>query len=584
MSQIGSNRGMVSQNVSQGLDGQGLAIIASDNAFGVSPAGPALLSQQLFGIANATFELLPPNPNAAISAENPIPYWDFIEYSNGIMSATAVYDSTTKTWGVTLYPGSAVTDDYCELTTRSFVLTDDNLNLRQTALTVLSKSGTAGGTAAQWRAVLSATYFDHSGGTVSSYSIGTVTDVQSWTSLSGTTTAGGSAVGASARYVDLSIRITALGTVTGTANLTVKSALLSSSIGASQKSFLVTETITSSTTWSVPTSVTNLVAVVGVGAGGGGAGGGLAATRQVGQTRVAGGGGGGGAPYLIARDVPLGTATSVTIGIGAGGSGGTAQTFTKAAGSNANAATAGAAGSGGGATTFGSYFTITGGGGGTAGAVSNNGAACAAGGGGTAGSYSSDYSSATPGTPFTTATGGIGGSCTTATAPYFSEAGSAGGYGALALIYPYATSQSGISGGSASSSGTAFAVTIGAIGTALGSATFGGGGGGAASGAGTATVSAGGGAGGPGTPYRSAAGGAGASVVASLTGAGSGSAIATAGNGANAPDYGGGGGGAGGGICFTTTSSGNYDPRPALITSGRGGSGANAIIVLVYVG
>lgn len=583
MSQIGATRNIAAQSLTSTTDPQGNAIITPDTEFGSSPAGTALLTQQLFGLPNATFNLTPPDVYSAIGPDNKLPYWDFIEYSDGVMAGSAVYDSTTQTWAVELNPGTAASGDYCALTTRSYLINDDNLGLRQQVFSILSKSGTAGGTASQWNLTLSATYYSATDTALSTAFIGTVYDTGTWTSLSGTTTTGGSAISASARYVDLQYKLTATAAVTGSAKAKIKSTLLQSSTIAS-KSFIVTETFTSSTTWAVPTGVTSLLAVVAVGAGGGGASGGIAAIRQVGQIRVAGSGGGGGAPYLIVRDLPIGTASSISVGIGAGGAGGTAQTFTKAANNSANTATQGAAGAGGGATTFGSYFTVVGGGGGTAGQVNNNNLAATAGGGGTAGTFTSDYASATPGTPFTTATGGVGGSCTAATAPYFSEAGSPGGYGALALIYPYATAKLGVNGGTATTSGTATTFTAGAIGTALGSATFGGGGGGGGSLAGTVTVSASGGAGGAGTPYRGAAGGGGASVIACITGGGAGTVSATAGSGGAAPAYGGGGGGAGGGLGFSTTSTGNYDARPIAGTSGAGGKGSDGYLAIVYIG
>lgn len=584
MPQVGSNRGMVSQTFAATTDPQGNAIISSDDFFGSSPAGIAMLTQQLFGLANATFNITPPDVFSPISQTNQLPYWSFAEYSDGSMSGSAIYDSSTETWGVMLNPGSAVSGDYCTLTTRSYLINDDNLGLRQRALSVLSKSGTAAGTT-QWNLTLSATYYSAADSALSTAIIGTVFDTGTWTSLSGTTTSGGSAISASARYVDLEFKLSATATITGSAKPTIKSLLLSTSSAAS-KSFLVTETFTSSGTFTVPSGVTNLVAVAAVGAGGGGAGGSLAGARQQGQNRAGGGGGGGGAPYLLLRDVALGTATSVTIGIGAGGAGGTAVVATKPASNNTTYAIAGGVGAAGGNTTFGSLFTISGGGGGGAAATPSIAAlGVAAGTGGAAGSFTASFFTATPGTPFTTATGGVGGSASTVNT--FSQAGTAGGYGALSAVYPYLTSQVGVNGAAASIAGTAVTSFTGAAGTAAaGTAeTFGGGGGGASSVGGSASsaVSAGGNSGGTAATFQGAGGAAGGGILARIT-AGTGSLTVNGGDGGSAVAYSGGGGGAGGAVGITTDSSAaTYDGRPFTATTGVGGNGADAAIVIVYV-
>lgn len=570
MSQIGSNVGMVSQSVAQSVDGQGNPIVSSDTFFGVSPAGPALLSQQLFGIANATFELLPPSPTTAISSDNQIPYWDWIEYSDGVISATPSFDSATSTWGITITPGSAITNDYAIFRTRSYVLTDDNLNLRQNALTIISKSGTAGGTAAQWQLALGATYFDATGGTVSSYSIGTVTDVTTWTSLSGTTTAGGSAIGASARYVDLTYTLTALGTVTGSAAVTIKSALLSSSIGS--RSFIVTETFTSSATWTVPTGVTTLLAIVGLAAGGGGAGG---SYKAGGVCVVGGSGGGGGGRWSILRDVSLGTATSLSIGIGAGGAAGTARVGTAAI---AQSLTGGQGGTGA-STTVGTILTATGGGGGTA--VAPTATSPVLGGGG--GIVAPSSTSTTYGLAQVAGTAGAsGGSAFTSSA----SAGSVGNSIATAdqLSYPYTPTFTnlGTAGGSASvgnwGDGANARSTIGVPGTA-GTVSFWGAGGGGGGGAyaNDATQLRGAGAGGNGATYGAGgAGGAAAGAWATnLTGGGT--VIGGAGGAAGAST--GSGGGGGGGIAVSASGT-----AIKVNTSGAGGAGAAGFVALVYIG
>ena len=584
MAQVGSNRGMVSQSLAATTDPQGNAIVSSDTFFGSSPAGIAMLTQQLFGLANATFNLTPADVYSPISQTNQLPYWSFAEYSDGVMSGSAIYDSTTQTWGVILDPGTAVSGDYCLLTTRSYLINDDGLGLRQRAFSVLSKSGTAAGTA-QWNLTLSATYYSAADSALSTAIIGTVYDTAAFTSLAGTTTSGGSAISASARYVDLEFKLSATTTITGSAKPTIKSLLLSTS-SATSNSFLVAETFTSSQTWTVPTGVTNLVAVAAVGAGGGGAGGSLAGARQSGQNRCGGGGGGGGAPYLLLRDVSLGTATSVAIGIGAGGAGGTAVVATKPASNSTTYAIAGGVGAAGGNTTFGSLFTITGGGGGGAAATPSIAAVgVAAGTGGAAGSYTSSYFTALPGTPFTTATGGVGGSASTVQT--FSQAGTAGGYGAVSGVYPYLTAAAGVNGGTASIAGTAVTSFTGAAGTAAAgtAATFGGGGGGASSvgGSASAAVSAGGNSGGAAATFQGAGGAAGGGILARITG-GTGSLTVTAGAGGAAAAYSGGAGGAGGAVGITTDGgAAAYDSRPFTATTGVGGKGSDASIVVVYI-
>jgi hypothetical protein len=111
MAQWGSSKGLVSQNISQTMDNQGNPIISSDTTFGASPLGYAARVQALFGLPNATFELTPPDTTLTINEGNQLPYWDIQEYSEGVMTATAVYDSSTNNWGIKLDPGTATTDD-----------------------------------------------------------------------------------------------------------------------------------------------------------------------------------------------------------------------------------------------------------------------------------------------------------------------------------------------------------------------------------------------------------------------------------------------------------------------------------------
>lgn len=580
MAQIGSNLGITAQNLSQTIDSQGNPIISSETDFGSSPAGSALLTQQLFGLANATFNLTPPDPYSPITPDNTVPYWDFIEYSSGEMSGSATYSSTTGTWGIDIRPGTAVINDYCVFRTRSYLVNDDNLALRQKALAVVSKGGTAGGTAASWQLVLSATYYDATDAQISTYAIGTVTDVGSWTSISGTTTSGGSAIGASARYVDLSFTMTALGTVTGSAYATIKSCLLQSSSGGGggAQSFIVTETFTTSGSWIVPTGVTTLVAVYGIGAGGGGASGAYLADGVVASNNqlISGSGGGGGGVYGVIRDLPV--SGTVTIGIGAGGSGGTAATFSKAAGGTARVFGVGGTASRGGDTTFGSLVTFTGGGRGGAGSArfDASGNMATGGSGGGAGAATSTYY----GIQIASTTGGGGAGASTSTT---AQSGGAAEDGQGSFIFTPFTSGTIVAGGSASSTGTAITATNGSpsnIGTAFFPSLGGGGGGGGAL---RASLTPPLGSGSNMNGNISAGAGAGGGIFINITGGGAGTVGAQAGNGGSAPDGYGGGGGAGGVVGVQASSTANWNARAIAGTAGAGGDGGDGKIAIAYI-
>ena len=549
MASFGAQQGMVSQNSSATIDLQGNAIISPDTSFGASPAGVGLLTQQLFGLANATFNLTPPDVNSAISFTNAVPYWDLLDYSNGVMSGSAVQDSTTKTWGIAINPGTATTNDYITFRTRSYLVNDDNLGLRQRATTVLTRTGTpAAGTT--WNLTLTATYYDATDTAVSTAVIGTVYEPNTWTSISGYTTTGGSAIAASARYVDLAYTLTATAPVTGSAIVTIKSCLLASKVGANS-AFLVTETFKANTTWTRPVGVDYLVALAGCGAGGGGGGGGLG-SNNVGGVVVAGGGGGGGAGWFIIRDLYVGDQTTVSVGVGVGGVGGTAMAFTKAAAATTTSAQTGSTGSVGGDSTFGSLVTFKGGSAaaaatrGTAGPVATTsiylGTNVAGGNGGGGGSGSG-----------VAGTAGVASAFSTYTAiPYStaSVAGSTGGAGSG-------------SGGSTNLGGTAGTSTIGWLGGA------GGAGGAQANGSiGVAGAGANGG------------GGAGATRIIMIS---TGAHTGTAGNGGNGGANVGGGGGGGGGIALGSTSSAAYNAASITIASGAGGSGSDGFISVTYV-
>ena len=367
MAQTGSSVGVVSQNLTATVDPQGNPVISSETAFGSSPAGEALLGQQLFGLPNATFNLTPPDVYAVLGPDNQLPYWDWIDYSDAVITATPVYDSTTQTWGITINPGTAVSGDYALLTTRSFLINDDNLGLRQKAFAVIAKTGTAAGTT-QWNLTLDAIYYDTTNNPIGTATIGTALDTGTWSSISGFTTTGGSAITASARYVELQFKLAATATITGTAAVTIKSCLLSSKVGA-LSAFVLVDTFTSSGTWTVPAGVTK-VDVIAMGSGGGGGGGGVFKGTSATHS-VRGGGGGGGGAYAYIQGVNVSGSASITVGVGAGGAGGTAATGATASGGN---------GGTGGAATFGSLVVSNGGAGGVGGGATTGGTATGTGG------------------------------------------------------------------------------------------------------------------------------------------------------------------------------------------------------------
>lgn len=143
------------------------------------------------------------------------------------------------------------------------------------------------------------------------------------------------------------------------------------------------QTFTTSGTWTKPggnPKSTRLICTGGGGAGGGGA--------SVASGTAASGGGGGGSGFLIDTVIAatsLGATETVTVG--AGGTAGTA-----------GSTSAGGTGGNGGTTTFGTWISITGGGGGQGGAIGGN-----TGGGGSGGAISG-------GSPGSAGGGGAGGS------------------------------------------------------------------------------------------------------------------------------------------------------------------------------
>jgi hypothetical protein len=591
MSQFGSNTGMVSQNLSTVVDGQGNQIVSSDNSFGASPLGVAARTQALYGIPNANFNLTPPDVMAVIDTSNPLPYWEIS--SQGSITATMYYDDARQQWSVNLDPTSAGSGDFVTLKTRSYLLNDSGISLRQKAFATLEKIGTYSSTN-QWNLVLTATYFDVTGAQLSTFAIGTVAQNTTWTGINGFTTAGTAIVDSSAAYCDLDFTMTAVATVSGTVTAHLDALLIQTSVasGGGASSFLIAETFLTSTTWTRPAGVDYLNAVILGGGGGGGGGGGLIATRGNPDAAFGGAGGGGGG-YLYASDVYVGGADSWTVTIGAGGSGGTSQTFTKAAGSTAiSTATWNAtAASAGGTTSFGTAYWAGGGGAGAqaVGTTSNETI------GGTAGTYQTTHW----GVQLLSQIGGSGGngggdstySGANATATTFVT----GTWTTLpyqdAIPYP----GSGVAGGTATltvtgTTGNAVSTAIGTSAAApTGSGYFfqGAGGGGVA--AFVTTVRGGNG----GTGISGAgSGGGGIMVYNNSTGTVSGSATwtLTGGSGGNAAGTSGAGGGGGGGVMYY--GAGNVNPGTTAVrytnhtlnlTSGSGGNGGQGYAVIVYV-
>jgi hypothetical protein len=565
--QYGTDRSVFNTLSAPLLDPDGLPIVDTGTGFGSSPLGISLREQIQFGLPNATFNLLPPDPAAAISeGENPLPFWQIQTTPN--ITATATYDTTTQTWGVKVDPGTAPSGDYIELKTRSWVTTDDNIALRQIASLTASKGGTYAGTT-QWNLTLSAAYYDAANTALGTTVIGTVYDNTTWTSISGTTTSGGSAISSSAAWAEFTIKLTTTAAVSSSTFATLKSLLIATSTPAGGGgNFVVTETFTSSGTWTRPTGVDSLLAVVGIGAGGGGGGGGLTASRTTGTTGVnaTAGNGGGGGRWAIIRDLYVANAGSVTIGIGSGGVGGTANTFTKAAASTTQYSFNPTAGGDGGATTFGSYLSIPGGGGGgTASGTSVGGWGIPA---GTITTSVYDNAQLAGGTGQPNSTGGVGGSASPASAFGFLSftpiAGSGITGGASSVNYTYSAGGTGL-------------VLTGTATAGGGSGYCGGGGGGQstiASGtvallsAGRAAAAGAGGGGGAGLHYQALG------TVSSGT--------SSAGNGAAGTVSHGAGGGSGGAFGFWATLA-RYDASSLTGNSGAGGAGSNGVIYVVYV-
>jgi len=544
MAQFGSSDSYTSGNLSASQDPNGNAIISPSIAFGASPLGVAARTQTLYGIANANFDLTCADVGTAITVDNAIPYWSL--ETDGSITTTMVYNETTQNWSVRIDPTGAATGDSAILKTRTYLLNDDALALRQKAFASLTKQGTTG--TAQWSIVLSATYFDEAGTQLSTYNIGTAADTGTWTGISGVTTSGSAAISSTAAYADIALTLTAAGSVSGTAKVDVNSVLIATSQSATG-SFLITQTFTSSGTWTRPTGV-EYVTVTALGGGGGGYSGNLSAQRTNINSLV-GGTGGTSSPWLIHENLNIGTVASVAVGIGAGGAGGTAMTFTKAAAGTAISSQTGAAGALGGATTFGAFLSV--------------------GGGGTVTFTDSIYKAETM-------AGGFGGAGQSA--PTNGDTGQthrlAASYTAAPFTPAFITS-SGTAGAGAATGGVTATGTAGgtsSAGTGIASGGAGAGGATVSVTSATQTASAGG--------QSNASGGAGGGGAASrITGTQTITVTGGAGGAASGVGYGGAGGGGGGvAVAGSTT---NYNASTLTITSGAGGAGQSGFLTVAWI-
>jgi len=546
MAQFGSNRSVIAQNQSAVTDSNGNLIVSPDNAFGGSPLGLAARTQALYGIPNANFDILPADPYTAITSGNPLPYWD--TQINGLGTALMAYDTATQTWAVTLDPtAGTASGESITLKARSYLLNDSNLSLRQKAFLSITKNGTQA--TSEWNLVLSATYYDADANQLSTYNIGTANSGSAWTTINGFTTSGTAAIDAAAQYVDIAATLTTTALVAGTATVNLNSLIIQTSTGPSQ-SFLLTQTFTTSGTFTVPTGV-NYVTVVGVGAGQGGGGGGNSIGRAASAQTATGGNGGATGYYALARDIYVGNVGTVTVGIGAGGSGGTAFAFNKPAGTATTQTNTPTTGANGGDTTFGTYFTVAG--------------------ARTAPSGFFDIASAAG------ASGGAGG-------PLTGAAGSIGGthiIGSTNTGAPFINFWAGgVAGGTATGSGgTGADGNGGAAGTALAIAGGGGGGGGGSANANAPAANAAG-AGGVGGPGGGASGGGASARYATVTS----TIVATAGAGASAAANTGAGGGGGGACAVSFTGTATYNPSTLTTTSGAGGAGGSGVLYVIYLG
>jgi hypothetical protein len=557
VAQFGSDRNIASQNMSVVTDPNGNLIVSADNSFGASPLGVAALTQSFIGVPNGTFNLLPFDPQSAITVSNPLPYWD-ISADDGFTS-TMDFDDTLQAWSVQIDPTAVGTAlGTAVLKTKIPIVNDEGLLVRHFVSSTLINAAKAAGTD-KWTMTLTSQYYDTTNTAIgTAWVIGSIGERGTATNISGYTNASG-AIPASAGSLEIAYSMV-VGTASPTYVQKIKSITVATEygvIGGGGGGTTTIDTFTESGTWTRPAGV-EYVTVVAWAGGQGGQGGGCVTGRAILPPVFTANGGVGGATgyWAIVKDVYVGgTATAtVSVGIGAGGSGGTAFSLTKPVGNTTTISqTNGANGSSGGNTTFGSLLVVPGArtaptgyfgidsAAGTTGGTQGAGASGGAGGGGATHLIGGTY----VGAPYTTLV----------------KAGAQGLPGTA-------------SGGQSRSTGNfgAESASNGLLG--------GGGGGGGGSAAATALA----GNGGQAAP-TGGGGGGGVAVywptTATVTG--------TAGNGGSAGANTGGGGGGGGAIVTSTagTTSGasqtNYSNSSITIVSGAGGNGGSGLLKVIYV-
>lgn len=560
MPQFGSNLSIGAQNRSAVTDSNGNLIVSPDDGFGASPLGIAARNQVEIGLPNGTFNLLPPDSNAPIAANNLLPYWDLYQDDGFVVSMA--YDTTLQTWSARIDPTAVGTaPGTAVLRTRVPIVNDEGLDVRHYVSGSLIQGTKAAG-ASNWTAVLYSQYYDATGAAIGTpYPIGTVLERGTATSLAGYTNASGPI---SASAAELQVYYTlSVGTASPTYYLDLKSVSVATEYGVIKGSGGGTvipgyeyQEFLESGTFTVPTGV-EYVTVWAMGGGGGGDGGILTVSNAT-TSSARGGGGGRSSWWVLRRNIYVGGTATVSVGIGAGGTGGTAQTFTKAAAATTifntpnNANAAGSAGN----TTFGTYFTALG-----ANAVGDT--------------YSGWY-----GVEHLAGTAGGGGGNPNGSAGEVGTAHSVDFYGGAPLLY---SARDFAVGGDDGTNGTRTGGT-GQVGiSGKNSATTGLAGSGGGGGSGTARSSGGGiaGAGGDGGPGGGGGGGGAVSIYISGTVTVSG----TAGNGGDAAQLtnGGAGGGAGAGLALSAASATVYNASTITVKSGAGGRGSDGRLYVYWL-
>jgi hypothetical protein len=564
------------------VDNRGNAIISSSVGPGDAPLGYAVLNQIGGKFANGLINFPPPDTASAIgNFDNPLPFWNVTDESNGRINATFVVLDSSISSALSSAIGSAgvggqAIGSYVGLGALKIstlnAVSGDTYTLSQRAPTIVvprmkeigwavyGYSGTATPTAA-FTVKTDVIYYDGEGSAISTATLGSSTNTQI-ALYSGTVHYGYTQGTSATDYLSdaaMSVEMTSTftvtaGTVTQDQAIYVSSSIINpqyAKVGGS----VVVDVFTSSGTWTRPTGV-DYVTVIGVGGGGGGASGaGIGGVVGVGERRLDGTGGGGGGRVAVVANLPV-TDASYSIGIGAGGAGGVGGTATKASGGTAAMSLALVSGSDGGVSTFGSLLTFGAGIGATART------------GGAAGSvvslpvFTFDLSASGGG-----GAGGLASSSTTATL------GTAGVTNTYLSFYKTAGTV-GANGTQGSTTGTVGTATLGGAGTAT-AAGWGGGGGGSGFIPRTSVEAMDNSAGG-----RSGGGGAGGPARRHATT--SGTMTATGGAGGSAVANSGGGGGAGGDASVLSETQAVYNTSTLTVTGGNGGAGASGIILIAY--